>query len=236
MKREETLEKPLYTCSEAAGYIHIPASTLRSWIAGASYRTQKGPIRSKGIIPLPDADRPQLSFMNLIEAHVLAAIRRKYKVSLQAVRSALRNLQKISRSGHPLAEEDFRTDGIGLFVERYGSYVSLAKNMQMEMKDLISTYLQRIDYDVTHRIPVRLYPFTRTGGNAIPSGNPRIVMIDPFIAFGRPTLTGTGIKTSIIVDRFLAGDQPQAIAEDYCRPIEEINEAIRWEIALGRAA
>ncbi len=69
---------PSYTVSEAAHYLRIPVGTMRSWVRGRTYPTQSGPKFFRPIISVPDMDRPLLlSFINLVEAHVLDAIRRK---------------------------------------------------------------------------------------------------------------------------------------------------------------
>jgi len=45
-------------------------------------------------------------------------------------------------------------------------------------------------------------------------------------------LTGTGIPTLVIADRYEAGDLIVELARDYGRPEEEIEEAIRCELPL----
>jgi uncharacterized protein (DUF433 family) len=224
------LNLPAYSLSEAACYLQLPVSSLRSWIYGASYPTRKGPKRSKGLIDLPEPSKRLLSFVNLVEAHVLSAIRKRHEVSLQKVRRAIDNLQGICHSSHALASEEFKTDGLNLFVERYGSYISVSEDNQLQMKEILEAYLQRVDYS-PQGLPVRLFPYTRAhGGAGQAEEEPRSIVIDPSVAFGKPALSGTGIKTEVVVDRFLAGDEPKAIAEDYGRSLQEIDEAIRWEL------
>ena len=57
---------------------------------------------------------------------------------------------------------------------------------------------------------------------------PRHIMIDPGIAFGKPCLKRLGVKTDIIADRFLAGETIEDLTADYGAQPEEIQEAIRW--------
>ena len=54
-------------------------------------------------------------------------------------------------------------------------------------------------------------------------------MIDPRVQFGRPCLRGTGIPTSVIAERYKAGDAISALAKDYDRTPEEIEDALRYE-------
>jgi uncharacterized protein (DUF433 family) len=58
---------------------------------------------------------------------------------------------------------------------------------------------------------------------------PKLVAIDPRVSFGRPVIAGTSIPTAAPHERWKAGDTISALAEDYDRPIAEIEEALRYE-------
>lgn len=100
---------PNYRLPEAAHYLRVPVSTLRSWVFGQAYPTATEPRRSKPIIAIPEGDPPRLSFVNMVEAHVLSGIRYQHGVSLMAVRRAMEYLTRELGSKHPLAEEEFQT-------------------------------------------------------------------------------------------------------------------------------
>lgn len=68
------------------------------------------------VIKLPQPDIPMLSFMNLVEAHVLGGIRRLENVPFVKVRLGLTYLEERAPSPHPLADWLFETDGANLFV------------------------------------------------------------------------------------------------------------------------
>jgi uncharacterized protein (DUF433 family) len=65
---------------------------------------------------------------------------------------------------------------------------------------------------------------------------PKWVVIDPQVQFGRPVLAGTGIPTFVIAERYEAGESISDLARDYDRPEKEIEEAIRCELPLPTAA
>ena len=65
--------------------------------------------------------------------------------------------------------------------------------------------------------------------------DPRSVVFDPRIAFGRLVIAGTGIPTAVVADRFAAGDTLDDLASDYEIERRSIEEAIRCE-NLRRAA
>ncbi len=216
--------------TEAAHYLRIPRATLRSWIFGRYYPTEGGPTFFRPIIVLPDRRRPLLSFVNLVEAHVLDAIRREHEISLKNVRAALGFLRRHLHSPHPLAEQDFETDGVDLFIERYGELINITRAGQLAMRSLLQAYLRRIERD-PKGLPLRLFPFTRKRDLE----EPRAVVIDPYVSFGRPVLSGTGIPTAVIAERYKAGEAVDELAEDYGRSRLEIEEAIRCELTVEAA-
>ncbi|TAJ85498.1 DUF433 domain-containing protein [bacterium] len=228
---EDIRELPSYTIREAALYLRIPVATLRSWVLGRNYPTSKGEGFFKPVITIPSGKPPLLSFMNLVEAHVLDAIRRKHQVPLDNVRRALQYLQREYPSRHPLADQNFETDGLDLFIEKYGSLINISREGQLAIKELLKAYLSRIERGADG-LPIKLFPFTRKGQPE----EPKAVVIDPHVSFGRPVLKGTGIATSIIAERYKAGESVQELAEDYGRQTDEIEEAIRYELQLQEAA
>ena len=229
-------ELPNYRLPEAAHYLRTPLSTLRSWIFGQGYGTASGRKTSKSVIAVPEGWPPRLSFINMVEAHVLSGIRYQHGVPLGAVRRALEYLAKESRSLHPLAEEQFQTDGVNLFVERLGHLVNISDNGQLAMREILRALLRRIERD-ERGFAIRLYPFSRRPKLAIShlDESPKLVVIDPRVAFGRPALVGAGITTSAIAERFDAGESIEALAADYGRPREEIEEAVRCELIRAAA-
>src|SRR2546428_13645327 len=228
---QDVRELPAYGIAEAAHYLLVPRATLRAWAAGMSYGTDSDRRFFKPVIQ-PAAKSPvALSFINLIEAHVLAAIRRKHRVDMPAVRRAIEYLRKEFGSSHPLADHKFETNGVDLFVERFGQLMSVSQGGQLAVRELLQAHLRRIERD-EKGFPLRLYPFTRIGD----VDQPKNIVIDPFISFGRAVITGTGVSTDIVAERFKAGESADELAHDYGCAREKIEEAIRCELSLAEAA
>jgi uncharacterized protein (DUF433 family) len=228
---------PSYNILEAAHYLKIPLATLRAWVQGRYYPVGKRGQRKffQPVIIRPDKNLPLLSFINLIEAHILDAIRYKHNIPLPTVRHTIDYLKRESGSKHPLAEYWFQTDGVSLFIEKYGRIVNASKEGQIEMEEIIRAFLQRVERD-PQGAARRLYPFLSKRHPEEPKEEPKLVVIDPLVSFGRPVLAGTGIPTAIIAERFTAGDSIDELAEDYGRKEAEIQEAIRYEFVYNRAA
>ena len=86
---EDPREQPAYTLTEAAQYLDVPSPTIRYWAAG---RNNWEPL-----IEAPARRPTLLSFLNVAELHVLAAIRRQHGVSMPKVRAAIHYLAKHTR-------------------------------------------------------------------------------------------------------------------------------------------
>jgi uncharacterized protein (DUF433 family) len=222
---------PAYSVAEASHHLRMPQETLRSWIAGRLYPVAGQLKRSRPLIYLDDPTKRYLSFINLVEAHVLAAIRRQHNVKLPKVRNALDYVRRQFRIERPLIDQAFQTDGLDLFVERYGELINASREGQRAMKEIIGVYLKRIERDA-RGLPIKLYPFTRdTQAEAAPVSDPRVVVMNPIISFGRPIIAGTGIPVAAIYERYKAGDSVADLADDFRLGIGAIEEAIRCEAA-----
>jgi uncharacterized protein (DUF433 family) len=209
----------------------MPEGTLRSWVVGRWYPVAGQSKRSRPLIHLDDPQRQYLSFINLVEAHVLAAIRRRHGVKFAKVRTALDYVKRQFKIERPLIDQTFQTDGLDLFVERYGELINASQEGQRAMKEIIGVYLRRIERDAKG-LPIKLYPFTRdTQAEAAPTSDPRGVVMNPAVSFGRPVIAGTGIPVSSIYERYRAGDSVADLAQDFRLEIGAIEEAIRCEAA-----
>jgi uncharacterized protein (DUF433 family) len=222
-------ELPSYSIPEVAHYLRVPLTTLRSWVRGRHYPTSRGTRFFKPVIELPGPDYHLLSFVNLVEVHILDAVRRDHRIPLHKVRRAIDYLKESFSSAHPLADHKLETDGLDLFVEKYGQLINISQEGQLAIRKLLEAHLQRLDRDAAG-IPLRLYPFTRKRLPAELLEEPKVIVIDPHLSFGRPVLAGTGIPTAVIAERYKAGETIEELADDYGRSYLEIEEAIRCEL------
>jgi len=212
---------PAYNLAEAARYLHIATATLRSWVIGRSYPRGTGTGFFEPLIRLPDSTDRSLSFANLVEAHVLRALRTKHRVSIRAVRTALEFAQKAYGVKRLLLSPELRAGAGDLSLDKYVELVNLSRSGQMVLREVFKTYLMRVKWE--QDLPTRLYPFL--------DDNERIIAIDPFIAFGRPVIISKGISTAVITDRIDAGESIEDIAKDYGLTEIDVKIAMRYEKA-----
>lgn len=219
---DDPREVAAYSITEAARLIKVPPTTLRPWVAGREYhppRTTFSPL-----ILTPEQRPYRLSFHNLIEAHVLRSLRVNHKISIEEIRLAIEDTQKIFGIERLLLSQELYARPGEIFLKKYGEFISLSIFGQLGMKKFFEAHLERIRWDPAG-LPIQLYPFIPDA----PGKDSKIIVIDARRAFGRPTLTRRGISTAVIVDRINAGESEQDIAVDYSLEEEEVEAAILYE-------
>lgn len=221
-------EVPLYTVARAAAYLRMPASTLRTWTVGMDYPVaQNRSGRFRPLIDLPDGNPVRLTFNDLIEAYVLHTLRRVREVPLTAVRRAIDNMRAELDMPRPLLTNQFLTDGYHIYVKQLGALVDMtAGGGQRAMKELIDDSLQRIECDADG-LAERLFPYLKD------AGEPRSVVLDPDLSFGRLTMAGTGVAVDIVADLIESGETPARVAREFVVKQSIVNQAVEWHRAAA---
>lgn len=221
-------EVPLYTVTQAAAYLRMPASTLRTWTVGMDYpAAQNRSGRFQSLIDLPAGAPVRLTFNNLIEAYVLHTLRRVREVPLTAVRRAIDNMRRELGLSRPLLTNQFLTDGYHIYVKQFGVLVDMtAGGGQRAMKELIGNSLQRIECDADG-LAERLFPYLKN------AGEPRSVVLDPDLSFGRLTMAGTGVAVDIVADLINSGETPARVAKEFGVKQSIVHQAVEWHRAAA---
>jgi uncharacterized protein (DUF433 family) len=222
--------RPAYSVGEAASYVHMSPATLQSWALGRKYPIADGEKTWPALFEIADRDARRLSFANLVEANVLAALRRDHRIAMPKVRAALDFVRERLRVNRPLLDQQFETDGVDLFVEHYGNLINASRSGQHALEEMIRAALRRIERDDAG-FPIRLFPIGPRASERSP-----YVAFDPMIAFGRPAIVGAGAPVEVVYDRFEAGDSTDDLAADYGVERAAIEEAIRQAGHFRRAA
>jgi uncharacterized protein (DUF433 family) len=88
---------------------------------------------------------------------------------------------------------------------------------QKQFSELVRDYLHRITYgDDGWASQVELPGYGRAH-----------VIVDPRVAFGLPLVSEGGARVEDLVDRFLAGDTINGIADDFGVPVDHVEDVIR---------
>jgi len=222
----ELLAAPAYSPADAARILSVNYTTLMYWIAGRMTKRRY----YHGLIKPATSNPPELSFINLIECHVLKALTARYGMRIENVRSGIDTLKERFNSEHPLLDRRFQTDGLSLFIDESGQLLNVTKGGQLALREIMGVYLERVVWNANGL--VKYYPFVYKER----ANEPRIISMTPMISFGQSVIDGTGISTAVIASRFAAREDPEALATEYGRSKEEILEAIRWEGEYRKAA
>lgn len=215
--------EPIYGIAEAARYIPgLVTETLRSWVRGRKYPLSGGATGEfKPLIEPPDPEDGRMSFTNLVEAHVLYALRSYHLLTIKSIREALDYAECEFQISHLLAHTDLRAGAGDLFMERYGQLVNLSQSGQLGMRRVLADCLQRLVHDDTG-LPVRFYPLMPNNAGQ------QDVMIDPTVAFGKPVWSRVGVRVVTLADRIDAGETVGTVASDYGLQEEEVEKAVAY--------
>ncbi len=244
-------ELPLYGPRDAAACLNLPEKTILNWLAGHD-----------NFMPVltVEAGQRKLSFFNLCEAFVLADLRRRSRFSLQSLRDLIRevraeypnlkyplaeldvqavggatkpNVQVTSASGKSYARPEPSKPRAELFTKTDTTpLLSISeRGRRLVFESVVNVFLKRVDK--TPAGIVRLYPFITKDHN--PEA-PKSVVIDAYVAFGKPVIAGTGIPTAAVYQLFNAGDDIKDIADEYERDPGEIEAAVRYESVRAKRA
>jgi uncharacterized protein (DUF433 family) len=231
---QDIRELPSYSITEAANYLAIPASTLKSWFRG--YRGMTG-RRYPPMIKPADQDHLLLSFYNLAEAHILDSARRR-GVNTRRLRIAVEWANETLPGPHPLLTHEFATAGKRMFVKklqrrtvdasRYGQLVDL--RLTPVLKKFLKTIIRGED-----DLPIEIHPIRPTSPTAEKRGKATRtyvlespLAINPKICSGRPVVKGTDVLASVLRTRFHAKESASELAKDYGIEPSEIYKVVKY--------
>jgi uncharacterized protein (DUF433 family) len=213
---DERLELPLYGISEAALYLRVPITTLEYWAFGRG--------RVAPLISVAQKHPRAFSFMNLLECHMLASMRTLYDLRLPKIRRAVAHLNKTTGFKYPLIEQPLFTNRVDLLIKEIDRFINLSRGGQLAIPEIVEAHLERVEYDKALG-SYKFYPFVRERSAA----EPKFIVINPALGFGKPIISGTGISTAVIASRFNARESMSDLAREYGLEEKQIEEAIRWE-------
>ena len=178
------------------------------------------------VLSRPDPDDGRLSFVNVIEAHVVRALRTVHEVDLEVIREAVAIAENQLGIPRILLDPRLKASGGQLFLDRLTDLVQLSASQQIAMRMILEMYMERVEYDESN-LPTEFSPFEKLPEN---SGR-KVITLNPFVTFGRPVIRRVGVSTRAIVQRLDAGESSAEIISDYELTEAELEEAILFEAA-----
>jgi uncharacterized protein (DUF433 family) len=220
--KDPRFTKPLYTVTEAAAYLGVPRATFDTWVRGYVRRpTGRKVVRGHALLTSIPGGRLTVPFVGLAEGVVLAAFR-ETGLPLQRIRPALERLEQEVGLEHALASKHLYTDGAEVlfdYAEARGDkqlrLLTVVRSGQRVFHDVIRDYLKRIEYDGGWALRL-----------ALPITTEPLLVADPERAFGQPIFIHGGARLVDVIGRIEAGEDPEAVADDYGVPLTDVQAAL----------
>ena len=181
------------------------------------------------MIDVADTEAPSWSFRNQCELWVLRAMRRNHRVLLQQIRQALDEIQARTRAERPLIDYELLFDGRSIVYEHFGQLFDAGQRGQ-ELFTAVRPLLDRVEWqeeDVARLFPIATDDLDHDG---------RRIVMDTRLAFGRACLIGNGVPVEVFAPRFLAGETVEDLAQEFSCTVDEVQDALRFQIRPHRAA
>ena len=219
---ESIIGQGVYTPCEAARLIGTTPQHVLRWTRGSG---ASEPLWNAHYQFLDD-DVTEISFLDLIEVRVVAALRRA-DISLQAIRFAINFAKEKYGIERPLVSQSFKTDGSEILMEAIegeDDLVSLSKKRpgQKVFKKIIFQSLNDLEYE------------DETAARWRPRGFSTVV-IDPRRQFGDPILDGSGLSTGMIYREFKHFQDYRYLSNIYEVPQSVLKTCVAFESSLDGA-
>ena len=223
---EDPRDRPRYSYVEIARATGVPATTVGAWVRGQEYPRKHDVGRFEPIMRRPSENDSRLSFYNLIEVHVVRALRTVHDVKLKEIRTAIGLAEQQFGIERLLIHSDLRTSGGQLFLDNYFRLVELSTSAQIAMRSILEQYLERVAFDEM-KLAAEFFPIERS---PLHRGE-KLVLVSPFVSFGQPVIARVGVTTHVVAERVNAGEDRALLIEDYGLEESEFDEAILFEAA-----
>jgi len=220
--QDDLRERPRYTTRELARAVDVPPSTVGAWVRGYPYGVRRGGGRFEPVIQRPDENDARLSFNNLLEISVLRALRTTHEVKLGYIRQALKIAEREYGIKRLLMSAKLLAGAGEMFLKQYGKLLALSPTKQLAMETIVEQFLSRVDFRDAQFFPTERSPLAK---------GHRLILITPFVSFGRPIISRIAVSTQTIAERLNAGEKRETIIRDYDLKEPEFDEALLYEAA-----
>lgn len=230
----EIWDTPIYNPAYVSRLIDLSTGRIKRWLQGYEYRyiaSDSGQEEWRHKEPVIDRESPAIpnyaSFLDLIDLLFVKQFLNK-GLSLQKIRKALNEAQGLV-GGHHFAQRVFFTDGKNIYLQVRDdaeSLLELLSGGHWVISQFIKELAQQIEFDEPSGFAAKWFPLGKTG----------LVVIDPKISFGRPTIIGRHISTDNVYDCYLGENEN---ISKVCKWLDltkdQVNAAIKFETSLKAA-
>ncbi len=218
------LNAPSYTMAEISRLVNIKPWTARRYLKGYQYEYINSKTIQPPVIKNDKYDRTiYASFLDLIDLIFIREFMRR-GFGLPTLRKALDEARERFGTRH-FARSVFFTSGnkeILLKLPKDGCMVALLTGGQSAIPQIIEILFDKLEFET-----LTGYGFVKRW---YPRGMQGMIVIDPEISFGRPTLKGRAVPVQNIYDLYLGEKKKIAPVSNWFNiPAKEIDAAIKFE-------
>ena len=220
---------PAYPAAEAGRLVGLHPARVRRWLKGYTYRSASTLRRQPPVVrrERKTANSSYVSFLELVELLFVKQFL-DHGISLQRIRMALAEAARILSTIHLAHRRVFLADSTDVFLrvqDKGDAILHLLSGGQWTIAPVIQELAKQIDFfDPPDEYARRWYP----------RGPDGLVVIDPVVSFGSPSLKGRGISTANVYDFFVAENcSHQAVKEWWGITGAEVEAAVDFERGLA---
>lgn len=216
----------MYQSSEAGRLVGLNTTRVRRWLKGYNYYNGSDIHHIRPVLHRSAAKESSnyASFFDLIDL-LFAKQFLDNGISLQRLRKSLDEATKVLGTNH-FARETFFSDGKNIYLKvrkHDGNLLQLLSGGQWVIAPIIMQLAKQIVFDHHTGLARRWMP--QAGGG--------LVILDPLISFGRPSIK-KGIDTASIYDLYVAeGESIARVCSWMKLTPQEVEAAVSFETAIA---
>jgi uncharacterized protein (DUF433 family)/DNA-binding transcriptional MerR regulator len=218
---------PLYYSAEVSRFVHINVARVHRWLEGYKYSYKSKLVAQP---PVVSTMRDYIllssyaSFNDLVDLLFIKHFL-DYGLSLQKLREAFKEAEQILGTAH-FVHQSFFTDGKNICLkvkEKGNAILQLLSGGQWVIKEFIEQLAHQIVFDDATKLARRWFP---------PEGD-QLVVLDPLISFGKPTIWKKGITTENVYSLYVAeGEKEKPVCDWMGLEPKEVIAAAKFESRL----
>jgi uncharacterized protein (DUF433 family) len=205
-KQEIYNEGGVFLTKDIALILDLSPSKVRRWRSGFWGGNTFGDKQSTAI-----------NFYTLIEFYTFYKLREK-KLSAISIKKAHKIISKELATKYPFAFTTISTDGKQLWYEQLGRLIDADGTRQINLKEILEPFLEKIEFDKSSGIAKRFFP----------NGKSSKIVIDPNHQFGQPIIKDTNIKAGVIYSLHLGGETESTISYLYDINKKDIDDIVSF--------
>lgn len=216
--KEFGLNEGIYSVQDVSRITHLSVDKIRRWFKELSDKNYEGLSSNQK----SDVETMRISFHGLIELVVIGTLREN-GFTLSNILKAKADLLSKSKKIYPFATNNVKVNlkvipGKGIYFKFPEGLVKLDGTGQYNM-DFIFEFFANIEFDIDG-IALRLFPLSHS----------KLVVIDPKIGGGKPSITGKGIYVDMIQRAHQGKNSIESIMDQFELNADEINAALEYSL------